>query len=418
MTLRGVLSSVRRNKARTLLALSLMSLTYFPALLTLTNSLAFYTQMSDVKRMFRTELSGTYRVDAAFIQNEDTIGADFEELRAFVNSRENSVYGAFSRTSVYFEELADNAEYIELNRKLRGDVPFENWLAISDVVFVDPEILEIIEFDLSSSDLLPVELDGERYLPLYAGKALDGIVSNGDILTFKGVGEKYIVAGFYENTRWLNEDDPVTQPPRSIEYGFIAPFSEAEKQIPRLHNMTRHSTVGRTFLHCAPDTAAEFKKRAAEMGIKFNVTSLEDFIDDYSEINGELLGELLFLAVLVSLCSEISIASVLCVNVLLKKRECGIKIAFGGTVNGIILSLGAELLLLDLLSGIIGFAAAYRSFSSNIIDSIRDINLRTLVCRSLPCLLILVVICAALVLMIPAVMLKRYDPAVLIREEE
>ncbi|MCM1275690.1 MAG: ABC transporter permease [Lachnospiraceae bacterium] len=395
-----------------------MSLTYFLALLTLTNSFAFNTQMSDIRKMFKTDLNYTYRVDATFIENEDSIGADFEELRAFVNLRENLIYGAFESMDVYFDELENNAEFIELNGKLRGDVPFEKWLSAAETIFVDPEIFEILEFDLSSSDFLPVENNGEIYLPIFAGKKLEGVVSKGDVLTLNNIGERYIIAGFYDGARWLNDNDPVTQPPLSTEYGFIAPFSEMEKQIPQYHNMSRHSTVGTTFLNCPPDVAEEFKNRAAEMGIKFKVASMEDFINDYSEMNEELLNELLFLAVLVSLCSEISIISVLCVNVLLKKREYGIKIAFGGTMNGIIFSLGIELFLLNLISGIIGFAAAYHSFLGNMIDSIRDINLRTLVQSSLPCLLIPIIFSVILVILIPAMLLRRYDPAILVKEEE
>lgn len=416
--LREVFSSIWHNKARAVLILLMMSLTYFPALVTLTNSFAFYTQMSDVRRMFRTDLRETYRVDGLFIENEDRIGDDFEELKAFVNSRENSVYGAFEMIGMYFNELENNSSLIELNRKIQGEVSFESRLSVSEVIFIDPEIFDIINFDLSKDDFLPVEKDGECYPPIYAGKALEGIVSIGDVLTLSNLDEKYIVAGFFGGTRWLNENDPVIQPLRSAEYRFIARFSEAEKQIPHIHNMTRHSTVGSTFLYCSPSVAEEFSERAAELGIKFKVTSLHDFIAEYQELNEQWLKELLFLAVIVLICSAVSIVSVLCVNVLLKKREYGIKIAFGSTDKSVILSLGIELLLLNLVSGVIGFAAAYRNYADDIIESIRDVNLRTLCTSSLPCLIALIIACAALVLFIPAVLLKRYDPAVLIKEEE
>lgn len=416
--LREVFSSIWHNKARAVLILLMMSLTYFLALVTLTNSFAFYTQISDVRRMFKTDLRETYRVDGFFIENEDSIGDDFEELKEFVNSKENSVYGAFQMTETYFDELENNSSLIELNRKIQGDVLFESWLSGSEVIFIDPEIFDIIDFDLSKDNFLPVEKDGELYPPIYAGKALEGIVSIGDVLTLSSLDEKYIVAGFFEGSRWLNENDPVVQPLRSAEYRFIARFSEAEKQIPHYHNMSRHSTVGSTFLYCPPSVAEEFNKRAAEMGIKFKVTSLNDFIAEYQESNEQWLKELLFLAVIVLICSAVSIVSVLCVNVLLKKREYGIKIAFGSTEKRVILSLGIELLLLNSVSGIIGFAAAYRNYADDIIESIRDVNLRTLCTSSLPCLIALIIACAALVLFIPAVLLKRYDPAVLIKEEE
>lgn len=419
--LREVLLSVRRNIARTILVLILMSLTYFLVLLTLTNSLAFYTQMSDIRKMFKTDLNETYRVDAFLIENEDTIGADFEELTAFVNAKDNSVFGAYEGIRIYFNELENNTEFIELNRYLyqkSGEIIFENQLAIAEMTFIDPEILEILKFGLSREDFLPVEINGEKYLPVYASKRLEGIISKGDTLTYKNIGERYFVAGFYDETRWLNNNDPVTQPLQSIEYGFIAPFSDMEKQIPLYHNMMRLSTLGTAFIHCPSDVAEEFKNRAADMGIKIKVTSMEDFINDYRERNEELLLELLFLAVLVTVCSEISIVSVLCANVLLKKREYGIRIAFGSTVKRVIFSLGIELLSLNSVSGIIGFAAAYHSYSGYIIKSLRDINLRTLCQSSLPCLTVPIIFSTVSVILIPAVLLKRYDPAVLVKEEE
>lgn len=418
MIFREVFSSIKHNKARTILILLMMSLTYFMVLMTLTNSFVFYTQMSEVRRMFKTDLRNTYRVDGLFIENEDTIGEDFDELKDFVNSRENSVYGAFEMYSMQFYELENDPKLIELNRKIKGDTVPESWLSYAEMIFVDPEIFEILKFDLSKEDFSPIEKDGVFYPPIYAGKALEGIVSVGDILTWDNYDEKYIVAGFFDGKQWVNENDPVVQPLRDIDHRFITQFSAAEKQDTLYYNMSRHSTVGSTFLYCSQNTAEEFGERAAEMGIKFEVTSIYDFIEEYQQKKEQTLRDQLFLSVIVLICSAVSIVSVLCVNVLLKKREYGIRIAFGGTLKKVILSLGLELLLLDMISGVIGFAAAYRSYSKIVVKSIRDVNFKTLCTSSPACLIALIIVCAALVLSIPAVLLKRFDPAVLIKEGE
>lgn len=417
--IRDVFSSIRHNKTRTLLILALNTLTFFLALLTLTNSFAFYTQNADVRKLFRYDMDNTYRVDAVKIENEEKIGADFEELKAFVNEQENAVCGAYDIVGIYFDELTNNPEFIELNKKTYVGTKFESYPLTADVVFIDPEILQIVNFELAENDFQPIEKDGELYLPLYAGTDFDEILSIGDTLTMSRVGEKYIVAGFLENKKWLDDNDAVTMPPASLNHMFLAQFSELEKQrsVNDL-NMIHHSTVGKIFLNCSENVADEFNARAAEKGIKFNVISLAEFTELWKANNEEVLRQYLFLAVIVLICSSISIVSALCVNVLLKKKEYGVRIAFGSTKERIILSFCLEMLFLNIISGIIAFGLSYRSFAGNIIQSYREIYLRTLGSTSLVCLIGLMMLLTVMVLFVPVKLLKRYNPASLIKEEE
>lgn len=417
--LREIISSVWHNKARTLLILVLNSLTFFLALTTLTNNFAFYTQLSDIKNMFRYDTKNIYRVDAVNIENEDNIGADFEELKAFANAQENAVCGAYDVVGTYFNELNDNSEFILLNKKAYADTQYDRSPSIAKIAYFDVEILRIVDFELTESDFQPIEKNGEIYTPLYAGKDFDGALSIGDTLTLSRGGEKYIVAGFLDNKKWFDNNDAITMPPISLNHMFFAPFSDLEKQLSvNDFNMIHHSTVGKIFLNCSDSVANEFNARAAEKGIKFNVTSLYDFTEQWKAKNEKVLRQYLFLAVIVLICSAISIVSTLCVSVLLKKKEYGIKTAFGGTKEKIIFSLCGEMFLLDVISGITAFIFSYRSFAGNIIDSFRDIYLRTLCSFSLLCLIGLVIVLMVLVLFIPVKLLKRYDPAVLIKEEE
>lgn len=417
--LREIISSVWHNKARALLILALNSLTFFLALTTLTNNFAFYTQLSDIENMFRYDTKNIYRVDAVNIEDEDNIGADFEELKAFVNAQENAVCGAYDVVGTYFDELIDNPQFIALNEKAYAGKRYEDYPSIVSVVYIDVEILDIINFKLTESDFYPIVSNEETYTPLYAGKDFEGVLSLGDKLTLSRAGEKYIVAGFLDNEKWLDNNDAVTMPPVSLNHMFFAPFSELEKRL-SLHdfNVIHHATVGKIFINCDKSIAEKFNMKATEKGIKFNVTSIYDFTEKWKMSNQKLLNQYLFLAVIVLICSAISIVSTLCVSVLLKKKEYGIKIAFGGTKEKIIFSLCGEMFLLNLVSGIIAFIFSYHSFAGNIIDSFRDIYLKTLCSFSLLCLIGLLIVLMALVLFIPVKLLKRYDPAVLVKEEE
>ena len=415
-----IISSVWHNKVRTLLILVLNSLTFFLALSTLTNNFAFYTQLSDIKNMFRYDPKNIYRVDAVKIENEDNLGTDFEELKAFVNAQENAVCGAYDVVGSYFDELTDDPQFVALNKKAYIGKKYEKFPSIVAVVYIDVEILEIVDFKLTADDFDPVVINEELYTPLYAGKDFEGVLSLGDILTLSGVGEKYIVAGFLDNEKWFDNSDSITMPRVSLNHMFFAPFSEMEKGLSLYSLNTVHSsTVGKIFMNCDKSIAVEFNMRAAEKGIKFNVPSIYDFTETWKASKQYILNNNLFLTVIVLVCSMISIVSTLCVSILLKKKEYGIKIAFGCTKGKIIFSLCGEMLFLNLVSGIIAFIFCYRSFAENIIGSYhRDIYLRTLCSTSLLCLIGLVIVLMVLVLFIPVKLLKQYDPAVLIKEEE
>lgn len=414
-----IISSVWHNKVRTLLILVLNSLTFFLALSTLTNNFAFYTQLSDIKNMFRYDTKNIYRVGAVKIENEDNIGTDFEELKAFVNAQENAVCGAYDVVGTYFDELTDDPQFLALNQKAYIGKQYEDFPSIVAVVYIDVEILEIVDFKLTADDFDPVVINEEPYTPLYAGKDFEGVLSLGDRLTMSRGGEKYIVAGFLDNEKWFDNSDSITMPRVSLNHMFFAPFSEMEKGLSLYSlNAVHSSTVGKIFMNCDKSIAEEFNMRAAEKGIKFNVPSIYDLTETWKTSNQDILNNNLFLTVIVLVCSTISIVSTLCVSILLKKKEYGIKIAFGCTKGKIIFSLCGEMLFLNLVSGVIAFIFCYRSFAGNIIDSYRDIYLRTLCSTSLLCLIGLVIVLMVLVLFIPVKLLKQYDPAILIKEEE
>lgn len=419
MIFREIFSSIKHNKARTILILLLMSLTYFLVLMTLTNSLTFYTQISDVRKMFKADLDNTYKVNISFCENEDTIGDDFEELKAFVNSKENSAYAAYDMTGAYFDELKDNSGFIELYKKLYAGTEKEDFPAIADIIYVDPEIFDFVKFDLSKTDFQKIEKNGEKYVRTYAGRALEGIVNIGDTLTDSRTEDKYILAGFFDSKKWFDHSgDPITMPLNSIENYFIMPFSENEKLVPNWHNMQMEATVGKIFLSCTKETAEQYRLLAAEKGIKFNIQTVNESIDEWTAMHEKMLGDLLFLAAVVLICSVISITSTLCVNILLKKREYGIRIAFGSTKQKIILSLCAEFLLLNLIAGAVGYVLSYRIYDDNVIRILREIDQRTLTVSAMPMLIVIMIFLTLLVILIPAILLKRYDPAVLIKEDE
>ena len=158
-------------------------------------------------------------------------------------------------------------------------------------------------------------------------------------------------------------------------------------------------------------------EKALQLGIKLRIRSIRDFIDQWKQENYQILRLNFFLAVVVVLCSIISMISTLCVTVLLKKKEYGIRIAFGTTKQQIIFSLCAEVLILNVIGDVIAFMYSYFSYMNTVISSFREIYIKTLCSTSLIGLILFLLFLVAVVLLIPVTILAQYNPIELIREE-
>lgn len=411
--IRDIFSSMWHNKLQALLILILSTITFVLALLTLTNSFAFNTQISMVEDMFSSPLDKTYRIDVSYTENFDTSGVAFAELKEFINQQENTVCGAYDQSGEYFDELKNNQEYIALNQKAYAGTFHANTPSITEVVFFDTEILDLMSGKLSQEDFQPVEQNGETYLPLYAGKDFKGVLSVGDVLTLSRNGTKYIVKDFLSDAKWFDDSDPITMPVTSLNHKFLAPFSKIDKT----DSMTQQSTVGKIFIGSDNDIKDSVSKKALQLGIKLRITSISGFIEQWKEDNNQILKLNFFLAVVVLICSAISMISTLCVTVLLKKKEYGIRIAFGATKRQIILSLCFEILILNAIAGAVAFTYSYFKYANSLISSFQEIYIKTLCSTSLIGLIVLILFLAAIVLLIPVVILARYNPAELVKEE-
>lgn len=410
----NIFSSIKHSKLRALLILFLTTITFFLSLLTLTNSFSFKTQISMVENMFSSQLNDTYRIDVSYIEDFETSGLAFSELKNFINQQEDTVCGAYDQSGEYFNELQSNQEYISLNQKIYEGTFRENTPTISEVIFFDPEILNIMSIGFSEEDFLPVEKDGETYLPLYIGKDFENVLFVGDILTLSRNEEKYIVQGILSDEKWFDDSDPITMPVTSLNDKFLAPFSK----IDQTDSITQQSTVGKIFVRSEHNIKENISQKSLQLGIKLRITSISDFIDEWEKDNHQILSLNFFLAIIVLICSTISIISTLCVTVLLKKKEYGIRIAFGTTKGNIILSTCCEVTILNVISGIIAFTYSYSKYSNTSISSFKAIYLETLCSISLICLIILILLLVVIVLIIPVIILLQYNPIELIKEEE
>lgn len=411
------ISSLYKHKTNTLLVLALSIITYILILTTLTNSQSFNTQIKSVEEMFTEELDMIYRIDVSMIEDFDKSGINFNELKLYMNDILNMVCGSYDQSGEYFDELVDNYQYIELNKTLYKNTYRETTPNITDVVFIDIEILEMLNIQLTQKDFEAEIVNNQSYLPLYVGEYYKDIISIGDTLTLTRNGSNYVVKGFINDANWLNDSDSLTMPTTTLSNKFLAPFSSIDE----IDTMTQQSTIGKIFVQVDEESQiyiSNIEEKASELGIKIKLTSVTDFINKYKETNNLIIKNTFFLTFIVLICSSISIVATSSVTVLLKKKEYGVLFAFGATKQKIIIDFCKELILIKSIAFFIAYIYVYKSYSNIIISDFKQIYMRTLIDNSAKQLLLIMLFLLILILFIPITIISKYKPFELVREEE
>lgn len=313
--------------------------------------------------------------------------------------------------------MIQNSDFISLNESAYAGTLRENTPEIVEVVFFDPEILELMNTDLTQEDFTPITNDSGEYLPLYVGQDYAEVLSINDTLTLSRNGAKYIVKGYLQDEVWFDDSDCITMPLTSLNHKFLAPFSVQD----RTDSITQQSTAGKILIYSGQDDSnliSDLSNLALDLGIKLRITGITDYINSWSADNNDVLQLNYFLAAIVTLCSAISMCSALCVTVLLNKREYGVRIAYGSTIREISTSLGIEFILLNIISAVIAFFVVFSNFQSTSLSSFRSIYIETLCTTSLIGLVALILLLSAIVLFLPLNILSRYKPVELVKEED
>lgn len=411
----NILLSIWHNKIRTLLILLLLIISYFLCFLSFTNGFSFTTHINKVKEKFSVDTKDIYIVSAYNIEDTDNFGNDITEIKKYVNRKDECTAGAYDIVkSNLYEELESNQDFINLNMVAYANSSMAAYPKSVSVLFIDPELTELLSTEFEPKNFEPVTKDGEIYQPMYIGRDFDGIINKGDILTDSYSHIKYIIKGVVTDEEWFADDDPVTLSMTSLNHMFVVPFTEKDM----MDSSIQLPTLGKLFIKCDTDTANQFLEMSTQKNMKLGIITVDSYIKKWKDMYGDILNQNIFLAVVVSVCSAISIISVLCVSVILKKKEYGIRIAFGSSMNQILLSYAIEMIMLNIISAGIAFALCYNNYASHTLDSFRSIHLTTLCTYSLCFLLLVMIIMVLIVLLIPSILMLRYQPAILIKEEE
>ena len=414
--IRDILQTIKHNKIWSAIIIVLSIISFLISLNAFTNAVSLYTQVDMVKDTFKESMiDNIYTLK--IVNSKDNQAETITNIKNFISSLDEEIYtGAFYETGEYFNELETDSEYIRKNQTIYKNTYRENSPEISEVIYVDAQLFNMLDTNITASMF---EISNDEYLPVYVGYEYKNILPLETVLTLSRTNQKYVIKGYIQNEKWLNKDDFISFAPISLENKFIIPFSELDKK----DNITQESTNGKIFIYLGNNESdknkyiQEINTYAEENGIKLNITSVNELIDNYKNANQNIINSNIFLAIMVSICAITSIISTISILVLMRKKEYGIKIAFGYTKKKIIFSLITEVITLEFCSAFISYLIIYLKTLNNK-SVFNEVYLQTLGSSSIIYMIIMLFLVCLLILILPLIIINHYEPSALIRGGE
>ncbi|WP_427339759.1 FtsX-like permease family protein [Caloranaerobacter sp. DY30410] len=406
--------SIWKEKGRSLLMILLISISVFLILRVVTTSFAFKIQQKMIKSMFKTNMNRIYRLDFSSIPPGEE-GEKINNIKEFAMRYENVSVSAYDETTLYFKELKNNKEYRERNATILKGTILEDYPGISDVVMIEPNMLNYINFSLEENDFKPILIDGEEYLPLFVGSKYSDIIKVNTILTIEHNNAKYIVKGYLgDNDIWFNDSDPITDTPIKLSTKFFAPFSASDKT----DNMTQLSTVGKIFINLGENKnylkiLEEIEEFALNENVKMRISNLAEFMELWEKSQKNIAKFGYILAFTITFCSLVSVIASLCVSVFLRKKEFGIRIAYGYSKKDIICSVIFENLILVGISTIVVYMYYFLKVQAMKFTTV-NVLLVTLKSYSLWIITIFALLVLIIISILPIKLISEYQPVDLI----
>lgn len=415
--MKRIINYLVRNKIQIILILGLSIISFFLCMDSLTNSFVFKRQIRDLKKMFQADLNKIVVFDFNYVKNFDDFGHDIDEIKNNIRKDYGLTCGAYEETYISFDELWNEESYIECNREKYKGTFHEEDPELSDVILVDPDIMNIVDCGIEKDMLLPITLDKELHYPIYVGIGYKDIIEIGDVLTNSTFNTRYIVMGYIENANWFDYSDPFAFPVSSMEHKFIASFSREEQT----DSMTQMSTISQIFVktdYVQGDFINQILEQASKKDIKLHISSVENKIQELETDNREMLKNEYIFTVVVMSCSMISISSLFCAFILMQKKEYGIRLAFGESKAKLICLFAGRHLLIVTIAMLADIWLVKKYLDITVMDTFIQLYKKTLVEYAIPIVIFVSVLYTLISLITPIIMLNRLELAQLIKEED
>lgn len=408
-----IINGIIRNKGLISLGALLSFISFSLCLFALTNNYAFYAQMKGIGDIFSSDLDKTYVMEFSYVEDEALFAENINAVKEKIRNDYNISCGAFEETMSGFDELSTNPEYLKRNENAFKGTFYADTPDCADIITMDINMLDFVDVGITKNMLEPVSTGGEKFYPLFVGKGYKDIVKVNDVLTDYYYGNKYIVKGYLDHSNWFDSSDTFAFPVSGMDYKFLTSFSDAEISDCNV----QLATMNNIYLKMdSADKIPEILQLASDKNIKIRLTSIEEKFSNIKTENKEMLDIQSSFALIVLLCSIVSVSTLFCTSILMGRREYGIRLAFGESKIRLLVNMMGKILVIISIMAVISYLVVNHLYMS-MYSSFSYLYRITLRNYALPIVAGLIMVFILMSAVPPLLMIDRLDLVQLIREE-
>jgi len=330
-----------------------------------TNISVFYYQENSIKKYTNLDMNKTVRVIFEYSEDTPSLVDKFNVLKQYINSLEGvRGYGGYDGTGMYINDLAENEDYINLNKKIYKDTFREENPGISEIFYTDEICYNILDIEIYEGRSLNKDdfnTDNVEEIPILAGYKYKDIIKLGTVLTVGDQKEKFKVVGIMKpNNKWFSDDDYIRLPLEDIDSRFIIPFTPTQKNdlmstLCMLHKMFFVLDSSDDFL----TLSEQIERKALDLGLKVSCVTMAQELQEYKNEKLETFKINIFISIFFMIAALSGTTAVILSSIIQRKREFGIRLATGASINSLKIIIVGEIMLITIISAIVAFAISY-----------------------------------------------------------
>jgi len=360
-----IFSSFLKRKLTYLLIVIQLVITFLMLIKVFTNISVFYYQENSIKKYTNLDMNKTVRVIFEYSEDTPSLVDKFNVLKQYINSLEGvRGYGGYDGTGMYINDLAENEDYINLNKKIYKDTFREENPGISEIFYTDEICYNILDIEIYEGRSLNKDdfnTDNVEEIPILAGYKYKDIIKLGTVLTVGDQKEKFKVVGIMKpNNKWFSDDDYIRLPLEDIDSRFIIPFTPTQKNdlmstLCMLHKMFFVLDSSDDFL----TLSEQIERKALDLGLKVSCVTMAQELQEYKNEKLETFKINIFISIFFMIAALSGTTAVILSSIIQRKREFGIRLATGASINSLKIIIVGEIMLITIISAIVAFAISY-----------------------------------------------------------
>lgn len=269
--------------------------------------------------------------------SSDDYNKRFTEFENYVeNLEEVENAGTYDFSNLIFAELENNEKYTEVRQKEVKGTFKENWGNSSEVLYIEPGIYNLMQLNIKEGR--PLKKDDfykkdNNLVPALIGYNYKDVIKPGDILTDPYSNTKYQAVGILDkNQTWLSDMTWYYYLPKNLDDKFILPYTEADSQ-----DNTMVEVKSQHYFYKINDNAdlnktqIKINEKASELNLVLLDKTMEESFNTLKNENTEIFKQNIFKASFLFLFSVIGVSLSFSSLIQKRKREIGIRMAFGAS---------------------------------------------------------------------------------------